>query len=280
MKITIGFSTCPNDTFIFDALIHSKIDNYGLEFIPFLADVEELNTKALNGDLDVTKLSYHAYGHVTKNYMILDAGSALGHGNGPLVISKRELLPSEIDLARIAIPGDFTTANFLMGLAYPKAKNKKSYLFSDIESLVLDDEADVGVIIHENRFTYKERGLKLIEDLGLFWERKTQLPIPLGGIVVNRRVPVDIQLLIQKAIHHSLKFAFTNPESSLDYIKAHAQDMREDILHQHVKTFVNDFSLSLGVEGQKAIRTLLQLGSNLQLFPDPGDDIFVPLVNY
>ncbi|MEA1878748.1 MAG: 1,4-dihydroxy-6-naphthoate synthase [Bacteroidota bacterium] len=277
MKISLGFSTCPNDTFIFDALINGKIDTDGLEFIPVLADVEELNKRALTADLDVTKLSYHAYGHVAMNYKVLDSGSALGHGNGPLVVSKRKLLAEDINEARIAIPGDLTTANYLMTVAFPKAQNKKSYLFSEIESLILSDEADVGVLIHENRFTYAERGLRLIEDLGAFWERKTHLPIPLGGIVVNRRIPDSIQLQIQECIHDSIRFAFDNPESSLGYMRQYAQEMREEILHKHVQTFVNDFSMSLGTEGQKAVRTLLDIGSSLGLFPKPEDEIFVPV---
>lgn len=280
MKISLGFSTCPNDTFIFDALINGKIDTDGLEFIPVLADVEELNKRALTAELDVTKLSYHAYGHASMHYKILDSGSALGHRNGPLVVSKREIAPEELAEVRIAIPGDLTTANFLMAVAFPQAQNKKSYLFSEIESVILSDEADIGVLIHENRFTYAEKGLRLIEDLGAFWERETKLPIPLGGIVVNRRIPEIIQLQIQKCIYKSIRFAFDNPESSLAYMRQYAQEMREEILHKHVQTFVNDFSLSLGMEGQEAVRKLLDLGSNQGMFPMPVNEIFVPLVNY
>lgn len=280
MKISLGFSTCPNDTFIFDALINGKVDTDGLEFIPVLADVEGLNKRALTADLDVTKLSYHAYGHAAMHYKILDSGSALGHGNGPLLVSKRKIALAEIAEARIAIPGDLTTANFLMAVAFPQAQNKRSYLFSEIESLILSDEVDIGVLIHENRFTYAERGLRLIEDLGAFWERETKLPIPLGGIAVHRRIPESVQIRIQKCIYDSIRFAFDNPESSLDYMRQYAQEMREEILHKHVKTFVNDFSLSLGTEGQKAVRKLLDLGSNQGMFPKPENEIFVPIVNY
>ncbi|MCK5821197.1 MAG: 1,4-dihydroxy-6-naphthoate synthase [Bacteroidales bacterium] len=280
MKISLGFSTCPNDTFIFDALINGKIDADGFEFIPVLADVEELNKKALSVDLDVTKLSYHAYGHVAMNYKVLDSGSALGHGNGPLVVSKKKIPPAEITEARIAIPGNLTTANFLMSIAFSQALNKKSYLFSDIESVVLSNEADIGVLIHENRFTYAERGLILIEDLGAFWERKTNLPIPLGGIMVSRLLSESVQIRIQKCIHDSIMFAFDNPESSIDYMRKYAQEMREDILHKHVQTFVNDFSLSLGTKGRKAVRKLFDLGSSQGLFPKPDKEIFVPFVNY
>ncbi len=276
MKITLGFSTCPNDTYIFDALVNGKIDAQGLKFIPVLADVEELNSRALEGDLDVTKLSYHAYGHVSDNYKVLDAGSALGWGNGPLVVSKRKIYTDEVQHTRIAVPGKLTTANFLTGIAFPDAKNKQYYLFSDIEEVVLSDAADVGVLIHENRFTYAERGLQLIMDLGKFWEKTTQLPIPLGGIMVNRRIPDDVQVIIQRLIRESLTFAYENPGSAMAYMKKYAQEMREDILLKHVDTFVNDFSLSLGEEGRAAINKLLEKGSSLGLFTMPGKDVFIP----
>lgn len=275
MKITIGFSTCPNDTYIFDALINGKIDTHGLIFTPLLADVEELNSRALKGDLDITKLSYHAYGHVSKRYKILDSGSALGWGNGPLVVSKRRIYPDEVLHARIAIPGELTTANLLTGMAFPEAKNKKAYLFSDIEEVVLSDEADIGVLIHENRFTYSDRGLKLILDLGEFWDKKTGMPIPLGGIMVNREIEEDKQLLIQKLIRESLVFARENPGSAIGYMRKYAQEMREDILLKHVKTFVNEYSLSLGAEGRQAVNKLLDMGSSMGLFPLPEDEIFV-----
>ncbi len=275
MKLTIGFSTCPNDTFIFDALVNGKIDTGGIEFIPILADVEELNSMALEGGLDVTKLSYHAYGHVSATYKILDAGSALGWGNGPLVVSKRKIYPDEVSNVRIAIPGELTTANFLTGIAFPDAKQKRSYLFSDIEEVVLSDEADVGVLIHENRFTYSERGLQLIIDLGEFWEKTTEMPIPLGGIVVDRGIALDNQVLIQNLIRKSLEFARDNPGSAIEYMKKYAQEMREDILIQHVDTFVNEYSISLGKEGRAAVTKLLDLGSSLGLFPVPPADVFV-----
>jgi len=275
MKINIGFSTCPNDTYIFDALVNGKIDTQGLIFSPVLADVEELNLMAQEGAIDVTKMSYHAYGHVSSFFKVLDAGSALGRGNGPLVVSKRKIYPDEVPHARIAIPGELTTANFLTGIAFPEAKNKKAYLFSDIEEVVLSNEADIGILIHENRFTYSNRGLKLIMDLGDFWEKKTGMPIPLGGIVVNRRIPDDLQLLIQKLIRESLAFAHENPGSAMEYMRKYAQEMREDILLKHVETFVNDYSLSLGPEGRAAINKLLNLGSKLGLFPPPKDEVFV-----
>ena len=169
-KISLGFSTCPNDTFIFDAMVHQKIDTEGLEFEVILGDVEELNNKALKNELDVTKISYHAFSKIAENYLLLDSGSALGYKNGPLLISKHKIYSDEVNDVKIAIPGANTTANLLLSIAFPNAKNKKEYLFSDIEEVVLSGEMDAGLIIHENRFTYEKKGLKKIIDLGEFWE--------------------------------------------------------------------------------------------------------------
>ncbi|MGN6639893.1 MAG: menaquinone biosynthesis family protein, partial [Mucilaginibacter sp.] len=194
MKLTLGFSPCPNDTFIFDALIHHKIDTEGLEFEVFYDDVETLNQKAFRGELDITKLSYHAFAYVADKYILLDAGSALGFGVGPLLISKNDYgdlssLKTQISNLRIGIPGKYTTANFLLGLALPDATNKQEIVFSEIEDALLDEKIDVGLIIHENRFTYQDKGLKKIIDLGDFWEKQTGCAIPLGGIVANRKLP-------------------------------------------------------------------------------------------
>ena len=275
MNLIIVFSTCPNDTFIFDALVNGRINTGGFTFSPVLADVEELNLRAMEGELDITKLSYHAFGHVSGIYKILDSGSALGWGNGPLMVSKRNINPDEIKPARLAIPGEMTTANFLTGIAFPDAKKKKAYLFSDIEEVVLSGEADAGVLIHENRFTYADRGLRLILDLGQFWEDKTGMPIPLGGIMVNRRIPDKHQKTLGNIVHHSLVFARDNPGIALPYMKKYAQDMRDDIMMKHVELFVNDYSLSLGEEGRKAINKLLDLGSSNGLFDAPDNNIYI-----
>ena len=278
MDIKIGYSTCPNDTYIFDAMINGRIDTEDIIFEPYLADVEELNEMAQKGILDVTKMSYHAYGFICHDYAVLDSGSALGWGNGPLLVSKKPMSIEEVDKQRIAIPGELTTANFLMSLAFPHAKRKKAFLFSDIESALLEDKADVGVVIHENRFTYSERGLHLIMDLGAFWEQKTSCPIPLGGIMAHRRLPLKTILKIQSIIRQSILFAIDHPDSPLDYMKEHAQDMREDILRKHVATFVNEYSLTLGDEGQKAILELLNQGSESGVFPPGPHDLFIPAV--
>jgi len=252
-KIKLGFSTCPNDTFIFDAMVHHKVDTEGLEFEILLADVEELNQMAFEAELDVTKLSYHAYAHLWKQYNILNSGSALGRNNGPILISKKKIYLDELNDVKIAIPGQNTTANLLFSIAFPEAKNKYEYLFSDIESAIQDSEVDAGLIIHETRFTYEQSGLHKIIDLGEFWEDSTKSPIPLGGIVVKRSIDQETQLKIDRVLKRSIEFAFKNPSSSVEYMKSYAQSMAEEVMKKHIALYVNDFSFNLGTEGRKAI---------------------------
>ncbi|HEX8608869.1 MAG TPA: 1,4-dihydroxy-6-naphthoate synthase, partial [Pedobacter sp.] len=214
MKLTLGFSPCPNDTFIFDALIHHKIDTEGLEFEVFFDDVETLNQKAFKAELDITKLSFHAFAYVHEQYVLLDAGSALGFGVGPLLICKNQDVAFNLDPGlRVGIPGEYTTANFLLGIAYPQLGNKQVLLFSDIESALLEDKIDIGLIIHENRFTYEEKGLHKIIDLGSYWENLTGCAIPLGGIVVNRALDPETQNKVNRLIRKSVEYAFANPKS-------------------------------------------------------------------
>jgi len=274
-KIKIGFSTCPNDTFIFDAMIHNKIDTEGLVFDIFLGDVEELNKMAFNTELDITKLSYHAYAHLWKKYAILNSGSALGRNNGPILISKRKIYPDEVNDIKIAIPGRNTTANLLFTIAYPKANNKIEYLFSDIEEAIHSNEVDAGLIIHETRFTYEKAGFKKIIDLGEFWENHTQSPIPLGGIVVKKNLDTKIQNTIDRVLKRSIEFAFNNPKSSISFMKQYAQEMNDDVMQQHIQLYVNNFSFNLGNEGRKAINTLYTEAFKLQLIPELPSDIFV-----
>jgi len=274
-KIKLGFSTCPNDTFIFDAMVHHKIDTEGLNFELLLGDVEELNLLAFKRELDVTKLSYHAYAYLWENYSILDSGSALGRNNGPLLISKHKIYPDEINDIKIAIPGEKTTANLLFSIAYPNAKNKKEYLFSDIEEAILSGEVDAGLIIHETRFTYQKSGLKKILDLGEYWEEKMQSPIPLGGIVVKKDFPQDLKLKINRIIKRSIEFAFNNPKSASDYMKQYAQDMDDTVMQQHINLYVNDFSFDLGEEGRKAINTLYQKAFDTKIIEILPKDIFI-----
>lgn len=287
MKLTLGFSPCPNDTFIFDALIHHKIDTQGLDFEVEYHDVETLNQKAFRGDLDITKLSYHAFAYVIEDYELLDAGSALGFGVGPLLISKDpslaerlsllagQNLPDDLKKLRVGIPGKFTTANFLLGLAYPDLQDKVELVFSDIEHGLLDGSIDVGLIIHENRFTYQEKGLYKIQDLGDYWERTTNSPIPLGGIVIKRSLPQEIKALVNQLIHESVEFAFANPKSGIEYIRSHAQEMEEEVMYKHIELYVNQYSSELGAVGRTAIQAMFDKAEKLNLIPETKKNIFL-----
>jgi 1,4-dihydroxy-6-naphthoate synthase len=276
MKLTLGFSPCPNDTFIFDAMIHGKIDTEGLEFEVLLADVEELNQKAFKGELDVTKLSYHAYAFLIDTYVLLNSGSALGHNCGPLLIARKSLTTTEVNQAKIAIPGKFTTANFLLGLAYPEAKLKEEVLFSEIEQKVIQGEVDAGLIIHENRFTYQDKGLVKIVDLGEYWETSTRMPIPLGGIVVNRALPLAIQQKVNRVMFKSVAYAFQNPESSKEFVRAHAQEMDEKVMYQHINLYVNEYTRVLGNKGKNAVIQMFTLAKEKGLIPFFDQELFLP----
>jgi len=278
MKLTLGFSPCPNDTFIFDALIHHKIDTEGLTFEVSFDDVETLNQKAMKGVLDVTKLSFHAMAYVLEQYALLDAGSALGFGVGPLLICKnKELLQLEelpADL-RVGIPGRYTTANFLLGIAYPQLNNKQELLFSEIEDALLNDRIDAGLIIHENRFTYENKGLHKIVDLGNYWEKLTSCAIPLGGIVVNRNLDWEIQDKVNRVLRKSVQYAFANPKSGIDFIRQHSQEMEESVMYQHIDLYVNQYSVNLGPEGRKAIDTLFEMAQSKNVIPKIPANIYV-----
>ena len=281
MKLSIGFSPCPNDTFIFDALIHHKIDTEGLDFDVFYDDVETLNQKAFRGELDITKLSYHAFAYAADKYILLDAGSALGFGVGPLLICKGNAAELKTKLEtgdpnlKIGIPGKYTTANFLLSLAFPDAIGKQELVFSDIENAVLDGRVDVGLIIHENRFTYQDKGLHKIIDLGDYWEKRTGCAIPLGGIVANRNLPLDIQHKINRVIKRSVEFAFANPKSGLEYIRSHAQEMSEEVMYKHIELYVNKFSVDLGVEGKKAVKLLFDTALGKGIIPQISENLFL-----
>ena len=274
-KISLGFSSCPNDTFIFDAMIHHKIDTEGIDFDVVMADVEELNKRALNQELDVTKISYHAFAYISDHYCLLDSGSALGKNNGPLLISKRKIYPDEINDLKIAIPGKHTTANLLFSVAFPKAINKKEYIFSEIEDVVLSNEVDAGLIIHENRFTYEKKGLKKIIDLGEFWENETHLPIPLGGIAIKRSIENDLQLKINQILRKSVEFALKNPKSGYLYIKSNAQEMDEDVMYKHISLYVNNFTVELGDDGRSAIKNLYEKATSLGIIEVINKQIFL-----
>lgn len=280
MKLTLGFSPCPNDTFIFDALIHHKIDTEGLEFEVFYDDVETLNQKAFRGELDVTKLSYHAFAYAVEKYVLLDSGSALGFGVGPLLISNFEFSISDLEGPRaselkIGIPGKFTTANFLLGLAFPQATNKQVLVFNEIENALLNNQIDIGLIIHENRFTYQDKGLKKIIDLGDYWEKQTGCAIPLGGIVANRNLPEEVQLKVNRILRKSVEYAFANPKSGLEYIRSHAQEMSEEVMYKHIELYVNQYSVELGTEGRKAIQLMFDKALENHIIPEIKQNIFL-----
>ncbi len=270
-EISIGFSPCPNDCFIFDAMIHGKIDTEGLVFKVVMEDVEMLNQMAFRGDLDITKLSYHAFAYLRDKYQLLDAGSALGNNCGPLLICKSDpalilkKLKSADSSISIAIPGKYTTANFLLSLAFPQAKNKMELVFSGIEEAILQGKVDLGLIIHENRFTYEQKGLKKVLDLGEWWETETGLPIPLGGIVIKKNMPEEIIQKVNRVLRKSVEYAFAQPKSSLPFVKAHAQEMSEDVMYKHIDLYVNHYSVDLGEKGKAAINTMFQRADALGL---------------
>ncbi|HEY1911825.1 MAG TPA: 1,4-dihydroxy-6-naphthoate synthase [Vicinamibacterales bacterium] len=275
--LSLGFSPCPNDCFMFDAIVNRRIDLEGLEFDVRLADVEALNTAAFGGDVDVTKLSYHAYAYCAGDYVLLDAGSALGRNCGPLLISKRSIASSEVAAGglRIAIPGKYTTANFLMGLAFPAARDKTPLVFSAIEPALLNGEFDAGVIIHENRFTYAAKGLQKIVDLGEFWEGETGAPIPLGGIVVRRALPEAVKHAVNRVLRRSVEYAFANRSASLPYVRAHAQEMSEDVMYRHIDLYVNEYSVSLGPEGRRAVEVLFDRARASGIVPPVTAPLFL-----
>lgn len=279
MKLTLGFSPCPNDTFIFDALIHHKIDTEGLDFEVSFDDVETLNQKAFRSELDITKLSFHAFAYMTEQYALLDSGSALGFGVGPLLIAKNEYLANHHDHISaglcVGIPGKYTTANFLLGIAFPHLVQKQEMVFSEIEQALLNDQIDLGLIIHENRFTYMDKGLHKVMDLGSYWEQQTGCAIPLGGIVVNRKLDQETKEKINRVLRKSVEFAFANPKSGLAFIKQHAQEMSEEVMYKHIDLYVNKYSIALGKEGRKAIDVMFAMAEEKGLIQPIQQDIYL-----
>ncbi len=259
MKLSLGFSPCPNDTFIFDALVNKKIDPEGFEFDLFLEDVQTLNQWALEKKLDMSKISYGVYPLVSENFNLLDSGGALGKGVGPLLIAKGPMPADGPGKLSVAIPGKNTTAHVLFSMAFPEAANKKFMVFSEIENAILEGKVDCGVIIHENRFTYQQRGLTKWVDLGNYWEEKTGLPIPLGGIVVRKDFDGGVKKKLSRLIRKSIEFAFAHYPDLSPFVKENSQEMEESVMRQHIDLYVNDYSVSLGEDGKKAIRQFLKV---------------------
>jgi len=273
--LSLGFSPCPNDTFLFDALIHQKINTEGLLFEHVLEDVESLNRKAFDSVLDITKLSFFAYGFLSNEYQLLDAGAALGYGVGPLLISKKKFSDPKVEIKSVAIPGKYTTANFLFSLFFPDLKIKNEMHFSLIEDAVLKGQVDAGVIIHENRFTYADKGLHQIVDLGSKWEEITSSPIPLGGIAVRRSLSQDLKLKINSLVQKSVEYAIANPLSSGAFVKSHAQEMHPEVIMQHIGLYVNNSSIDIGNKGRDSIYMLYEKAKALNLINTLKEPIFL-----
>jgi 1,4-dihydroxy-6-naphthoate synthase len=274
MKLTLGFSPCPNDTFIFDAMVNGKIDTRGIQFEYVMEDVETLNVWAEQEKLDITKLSYNTFLHTADKYALLHSGSALGEGVGPLLISSKPLTREDVDNCRIAIPGLKTTANLLLSLAFPNAKNKTEVLFSKIEDAVLDGTFDAGLVIHESRFTYEKKGLKKIMDLGDWWEQTTHAPIPLGGIVLRRSFNRELCSTIDAIIKDSLEYSWKYYPTLSPFVTDNAQEMEEEVMRKHIGLYVNHYTTDLGENGRNAISTLFDRANQSKITSATSQDIF------
>ncbi len=275
MKIRFGFSPCPNDTYLFEAIYSKRIDLEGIDFEFVIEDVEALNKRAMRGQLEMTKLSFNAFTHCTDEYILLRSGSALGNNCGPLLITNKEMTIAESPDATVAIPGELTTANLLLSLAFPHLTLKKEVLFSEIESSVLEEKTNLGLIIHENRFTYKEKGLKKVIDLGEYWETTTGMPIPLGGIVIQRDLGNEIHQKVNRILMRSLKFARENSTENSEFVQQNAQEMDKNVLLQHINLYVNQYSLDLGETGKEAINKLFDLLIQKKIISSYKTPIFI-----
>lgn len=273
-SLRLGYSPCPNDTHIFYALAEGKIDTAPWQFQVTLADVEELNQRARQKTLDVTKVSIHAILHLLEDYWLLGAGGAIGRGCGPLVVARRPSTMSELRHKTLAIPGRLTTANLLLQLEGSHAGPKVEMLFSDIMPAVARGVVDAGVIIHEGRFTYRSMGLHQVLDLGSWWEEETGLPLPLGGIVMKRSLGTDAAQFVEDKIRESILYANAHPREAWPYIHQHAQEMEPDIIHRHIDMFVNHFSLEAGAEGERATRFILEAAAKQEGIALPPQGIF------
>ncbi len=264
--LRIGYSPCPNDTYIFNALANGLIETPGFCLAaPELEDVETLNQWALEERLDITKLSFHAYGHLRHHYRLLPAGAALGRGCGPLLISTQRRLPADLSPWRIAIPGRYTTAALLLQL-YSPGRQLVIMPFDRIMAAIVSGTVHAGVIIHESRFTYREHGLHCLQDLGAWWEEETGLPIPLGCIAMRNRLDDALHQAVAAVIRRSIEWADSHPQEVLPYIRHHAQEIEPEVMQSHIGLYVNEFSKDIGEEGQRAIDELLRRGEAAGLF--------------
>ena len=265
--VTLGFSPCPNDTFIFHALIHKLLKIDGLDFAERILDVEQLNQLALTAALDVSKVSFHLYGHIRDNYILLPAGAALGRGCGPLLVSRNDCSIDSLRSKPVALPGKYTTAALMLRLFAPQLDNLVYLPFDRIMPAVATGEVSAGVIIHESRFTFSDYGLQQLVDLGLWWESDSGFPIPLGGIVARKSLGDELIASVGELIGESIAHAFANPESPRNYIRAHSQEMSDEVCAAHIGLYVNDFSRELGAEGRRAVAVLMERGEAAGLLP-------------
>ncbi|MFK5925872.1 MAG: 1,4-dihydroxy-6-naphthoate synthase [Desulfuromusa sp.] len=266
-QLSLGYSPCPNDTFIFYGLIHGKVTCPGVNFTAQLEDVETLNQLALKGQLDLTKISYHALGYLRENYVLLHSGGALGRGCGPLVIAKQKTSMATLRGKKIAIPGQLTTANLLLQLHSEGYEDVLILPFDQIMAAVEQGKADAGVIIHESRFTYQQHGLEQILDLGQWWEEESGYPIPLGGILARRTLGGTLIKNIDSALRQSIEYAYAHPQEPQNYIKQHAQELDDNVIRNHIDLYVNEFSLDLGNEGVQAVNSLLRRAEERGIIP-------------
>ena len=273
--LSLGFSPCPNDTFIFHALVHGRVPCDGLRFCERLEDVETLNRMALAGLLDVSKVSYHLLGRILKDYLLLRSGGALGRGCGPLLVAREPLDPARLKGKRIALPGQFTTAALLLRLFDPSLSDLVYLPFEKIMGAVADGSVAAGVIIHESRFTFASHGLLQIIDLGQWWEGDTGHPIPLGGIAARRSLGRDTLLSLEDCLTRSVRHAFDHPGEARPYIRAHSQEMSDQVCDAHIGLYVNGFSLGLGDEGEAAVRLLLARATAAGIIPPSTEPLFV-----
>lgn len=273
--LTLGFSPCPNDTFMFYPLVHGLVDTGGLVYRERLEDVETLNKLALAGELDVSKVSYHALGHIRDSYALLRSGSALGRGCGPLLVATEKIDPADLRGKTIAVPGRHTTAKLLLRLFDPALENFIIMPFNEIMDAVLRGNVDAGLIIHESRFTYQGFGLHKLVDLGEWWEGETGLPIPLGGIVARRSLGAETIAAVERALKAGVEYARSHPGEATRYIGEHAQEMSPEVCAAHIALYVNDFSADLGDEGLRAITCLLQRAEQAGLIPPSKMPLFM-----
>ena len=277
-ELTLGYSPCPNDTFIFYAMIHGKIDTDGLKFKESLLDVETLNQRALNAELDLTKISYHAFGHMREKYALLRSGSALGRGCGPIVVSKDKYTMEELRNKKIAFPGKLTTASLLLQLYDPAFANSSNLIimpFDEIMDAVANGDVDAGVIIHESRFTYVSYGLSRVIDLGQWWEKETGLPIPLGGILAKRELGRELILKVEDLLRQSIEYSYNNRFEPMGYIKEHSQELSDGVIKDHINLYVNNFTIDIGDEGEKAVVELFSRAEDAGIIPKSEQSLFI-----